>query len=155
LGSARRLSICGPMVRETAADAQDWTSSILVPPCNPLILGASPGECFVATQVSGVVGSSCIASPSFSPIWALPRHPLRCDKGTARIIFLGNATPPKDRGPKRKTGKRSSDDCIDAWCRTILDTSRKRLRLVPDNEKVRNLWFCYKRLARNIWRERR
>ena len=154
-GSTRRLSICGPLVRETAADAQDWSSSLLVPPSNPLILGASPGEYIVATRVSGVVGSSCIASPFFSAVWALPRYPLRCDKKTVRIIFLGNAAPPKARRPKRTTGKRSNDDCIDAWCRMILDASRKGLRLVPDSEKVQNLWFCYKRLARSIWRERR
>ncbi|NOZ72234.1 MAG: hypothetical protein GXP38_10030 [Chloroflexi bacterium] len=154
-GSDRRLSICGPLVRETVTDAQDWAPSLLVPPSNPLILGASPGECCIATRVSGVVGSSCVASPSFSPVWALPRQPLRCDKKTARIIFLGNATPPKARGCKRKTGKHKNDDCIDAWCRMILDASRKGLWLVPYNEKVRNLWFCYKRLARSIWRERR
>jgi len=154
-GSDRRLSICGPLVRETATDAQDWAPSLLVPPSNPLILGASPGEYCIATRVSGVVGSSCVASPSFSPVWALPRQPLRCNKKTARIIFLGNATPPKARDCKRKTGKRKNDDCIDAWCRMILDASRKGLWLVPYNEKVQNLWFCYKRLARSIWRERR
>ena len=154
-GSDRRLSICGPLVRETATDAQDWAPSLLVPPSNPLILGASPGEYCIATRVSGVVGSSCVASPSFSPVWALPRQPLRCNKKTARIIFLGNATPPKARDCKWKTGKRKNDDCIDAWCRMILDASRKGLWLVPYNEKVQNFWFCYKRLARSIWSERR
>ena len=95
--SDRRVSICGPLVRDAFGRQHDWTATIQVPETNTVILGAAPEEHALALRASEVRGMPCYASPSFRPVWALPPDPLRCSKHTTRILFLGEYLEPIPR----------------------------------------------------------
>ena len=152
-GSSRRVSICGPLVREAPADQHDWPAAIQVPETNTVILGAAPGEHTFATRASEVRGMPCFASPSFRPIWALPPDPLHSSKKTVRILFLGQHIEPIPQ-PAGYLATRCCPD-VDTWSKLVLDASRKGLAIEPDTECVRALWRRYKRTARQIWRSRK
>src|SRR5262249_45426159 len=74
--------------------------------------------------------------------------PLHCSKSTTRIRLVGEAAEPvtqaQGRGP-----------AVDAWCRAILDASRKRLSIEPETPETRALWLRYRRAARHVWRARK
>lgn len=151
--SNRRLSICGPLVREASTNQQGWSPAIQLPETHPVILGAVPGEHTLATRASGVRGTVCLTSPSFRPVWALPPDPVHCNKEITSILLVGEAAEPAIRRDTPPPIGRRRD--IDAWCRLILDASRKGLATEPDTEHVRALWLAYKRAARRIWRSRK
>ncbi len=152
-GSDRRVSICGPVVRDASASHDDWTTMIQVPYRNTVILGAAPGEHALAVRASQVRGMPCIASPSFRPVWALPPDPLRCIKRTSRILFLGEHLEPIPRVVRHPISRRHPG--VDTWANLILNASRKGLVIEPDTERARALWGRYKRAARSIWRFRK
>jgi len=153
-GSAQSISICGPLVQALDAERHGKMSSISVPETNPVLLGAAPGEYALARRVPGVRGAPLIASPRFRPIWALPCDPLHCDKTAVSILLIGEEKPQVRESGSVATARASSDLNLDAWYRSILDASRKGLRIEPDTEPVRALWLSYKRVARRIWRAR-
>jgi len=153
-GSKGRIGICGPMVRWVSDGPEGW-SSLCVPESNPVILGRAPGQIVVAEAVSGVRGALSVASPPFCAVWALPRDPLHSDKQLARILLVGEACPPERRLENPRATAAHHDASVEAWCRLILDASRKRMSTQPDTESVRALWLEYKRLARRIWRSRK
>lgn len=154
-GSKRRTAICGPLSRSVSDEIDSRFGSVIVPEANPILLGGTPGQLVFAESASGVRGTPLIASPPFSPVWALPLDPLHCDKRTARILLIGEMASPEvaSRNPKQRgiLGNRS----IEAWCRFILDSSRKGIRTEPDNQDTRALWLQYKLVARCIWRGRK
>ncbi len=153
-GGTRRLAVCGPIVR--AAATEPWGSeSISVPETNPILLGPEPGQIVMAVKASPLRGAPRIASPSFRPIWALPRDPLHCDKRTTRILFVAGSEVPEP-GTQRASGPRSGTDAdITRWSQLILNANRKGMTTDPETESVRALWLSYKRIARRIWRSRR
>jgi hypothetical protein len=153
--SDQSMSICGPVVCAKSGESQVMAPSFLVPESNPVVLGATPGQYLVATKASAVRGLPCIVSPSFQPIWALPRDPLHCHKKTVRIILMREALPSESDGPVQKCTRRMVNDDVLAWCRIILGASRKGLQTEPDNENVWKIWLSYKRLALQIWRARK
>ncbi len=153
-GSKGRIGICGPMVR-WVSDGPESCSSLCVPESNSVVLGRTPGQIVVAEAVSGVRGALSIASPPFCAVWALPRDPLHSDKQLARILLVGEACPPETRHENPRATAAHHDASLEAWCRLILDASRKRMSTQPDTESVRALWLEYKRLARRIWRSRK
>lgn len=151
-GSGRRIAICGPLVRCVSGETPRWSVSVAAPAANPVLVGKTPGQQVIAESASGIRGAPLVASPTFSPVWALPRNPLRCDKKTARIRLVGEMTPPDAAGGAWKGCDGCGDLSIEAWCRVILDANRKGIRTEPDTEDVRALWLQFKVLARSIWR---
>ena len=152
-GSDRRVSICGPVVRDASASQDNWPPTIQVPETNTVILGAAPGEHALAMRASQVRGMPCIATPSFRPVWALPPDPLHCIKQTNRILFLGEHLEPIPRLVHYPAAR--GHPGVDTWANLILNASRKGLAIEPDTERERALWRRYKRAARNIWRSRK
>ena len=151
--SGRRVSICGPLVREALGSQHDWKDTFQVPETNTVILGAAPGEYALAIRASEVRGMPCLASPSFRPVWALPPDPLRCRKQITRILFLGEYVEPIPRIAGHPAVRRHIG--VDTWSELILDAGRKGLSIEPDTERVLALWRRYKRTARSIWRSRK
>jgi hypothetical protein len=153
-----RIAICGPLVRaftDPEVDGEDAATSeiIQVPPTNPVLLGSLPGQLFVAHSRSDVRGAQCIASSPFAPVWALPAQPLRCDKRENRVRLIGEPLAPGDgSGALNAPALRSS---VEQWCSAIRDAGRKGLAVEPATPAVADLWRCYKRYARDLWRRRR
>jgi hypothetical protein len=146
-----RLGICGPLVRPLAAE--DILGAVTggfeagsVPHNNPILLGAIPGQVFVAIARRDVRGARCLACPPFEPVWALPAHSLRCDKASCRILLMDSpdsAATPGGVGAGQ----------VSQWCSLILDASRKGLSVEP--AEGRELWNQYRRFARNLWKKTR
>ncbi|MCL4850510.1 MAG: hypothetical protein KJZ78_03905 [Bryobacteraceae bacterium] len=153
-GARRRLSICGPLVQEMAAEAPNRAPALLVPATNPIVVGAVPGQYAVAAQGSGVRGAPCLASPSFEPVWALPSDPLHSSKALVAIVLVGAPRSPEAPSRERQARGHYWSAAVEAWSRLILDAKRKRLRTEPDNADTRELWAAYARLARQIRRVR-
>lgn len=154
-GDARRLAVCGPIVRAASTEPFGAGASISVSETNPVLLGPEPGQIVMAVRASSLRGAPCIASPCFRPVWALPRDPLHCDKKSIRILFVaGTDAAEASREPRGGQVIGAGTD-VGSWCRHILDANRKGMKTDPDTESVRALWFLYKRLARRIWRSRR
>jgi hypothetical protein len=154
-GETRRLTVCGPIVRAVAAEPSGAGASIPVPETNPVLLGPKPGQIAIGMRVSAQRGAPCLASPSFHPVWALPRDPLHCDKKTTRIVFVGGKETWESPASADLGVNSARDSDVAQWCRLILDASRKGMPTAPETESVRALWLSYKRLARQVWRSRR
>ena len=154
LGEDCEFAFCGPLVRPAANDAQqDQRGTLLVPPGNPALLGARPGEIFFVHRRSDVRGAQCLGLPPFDPVWALPAQPLRCDKRNNRILLIGKPEAmPGDAG-NRQPAEDSHD--LEQWCRIILDASRKGLAVEPAPPATHQLWRSYKHLARRLWKRLR
>ena len=92
VASARQLSICGPVVQEVSG-APNKGPLLQVPDTHNVVLGPTPGDCFLGIRASDGRGVPRLVSAPFRPIWALPLDPLRCTKGT-RILLVGNLIEP-------------------------------------------------------------
>jgi hypothetical protein len=147
-GGSDRVAICGPLVRPlVTGDAIDTARSFegsSVLQSNPILLGALPGQVFIAVPRRDVRGARCFASPPFQAVWALPANPLHCDKATCRIFLV--ATPDGGAAPDGNATAGS----VSQWCRLIRDASRKGLSVEP--AAARDLWAQYKRVARSLSR---
>lgn len=154
-GSADKISICGPLVQFTTANAQRAGISLVVPETNPILIGAAPGDYVIAHRVSDVRATSLIAYPPFRPVWALPSDPINCDKQEIRILLINHEPPGTERRPSTLLRNTADEPKLNAWVHKILDAGRKGLRTKPDTDAVWSLWLSYKRLARSIWRARR
>jgi hypothetical protein len=150
-GASERMAICGPLVQQlgTGGAREDEVNSFGggVLRSNPILLGAVPGQIFVATPRRDVRGAHCFACPPFEAVWALPAQPLRCDKATNRILLV--ARPDRAAAPDGS----ATAGPVSQWCRLILDASRKGLSVDPAG--ARELWTEYKRFARNLSRKTR
>ncbi len=151
---SHRFEFCGPLVRPVSTSIlADQRRVVQVAPSNCVLLGACPGEVFIARPRADLRGAQCLGLPPFEPVWALPRQPLHCDKRVNRILLVGEPTarpcyaylesPPSDRRN------------FELWYRLILDASRKGLSLESALPATHNLWRDYKRLARKLWRNSR
>jgi hypothetical protein len=141
-------SICGPLVTGGHLGNPVW----LVPISTPVLLGSQPGEIYVAPIRQDLRIAVCLALPSFTPIWAVPRNPLRADKSTARILLLQDYTFGLQaiEAPKVPPSKATLQ-----WCIAILDCCRKGLRVEPPEDTALALWRSYRDLARRLWRASR
>jgi hypothetical protein len=149
-----RVAICGPLVRplETKDAPGDTTkrfddSGIHVLQSNPILLGAVPGQVFVATPRRDVRSARYFACPPFEAVWALPAQPLRCDKATSRVLLVARPECPADPDGSVIKG------AVSRWCRLILDAGKKGLSVEPT--AAGDLWAQYKRIARNLLRRAR
>jgi hypothetical protein len=148
-----RVTICGPLVRPfTDDDPSDRSDRqvIEIATTNPVLLGAQPGEIFIASPRRDVLGARCITSPSFYPIWALPAQPLHCDKESTRVLLIGDFVVPRtDPVP---LGRRNGAPAVEHWWRVILEASQKGLSVTPETSAATGLWNQYKRRARELRR---
>jgi hypothetical protein len=151
-GGGDRVAICGPLVRpltigETLGEVANRLEADDFIQGNLILLGAVPGEVFLAARRQDVRGAHCFPSPPFDPVWALPEQPLRCDKTTCCIRLVGDMSAPTNGvGPDHA----GSTGAVSQWCRLILDASRKGLPVTPPAAEA--LWLRYKRFARSLWR---
>lgn len=141
-------SICGPLVTGGRLGDPVW----LVSTSTPVLIGSKPGEIYVAPIRQDLRIEVCAASPSFTPIWAVPRNPLRADKSTARILLIQDYTFALQavEVPQFPPSKATLQ-----WCITILDCCRKGLRVEPPEDTAVALWRSYRDLARRLWRASR
>jgi hypothetical protein len=152
-GEDHKFEFCGPLVRPIAAIGRsDQRQVVQVPPSNPILLGARPGEVYFARLRSDLRGAQCLAMPPFDPVWALPPQPLRCDKRANRILLVGEPSAGISNASRETVCDRRS---LEMWCRLILDAGRKGLALEPASLSTRDLWRRHKRLARSLWRNLR
>lgn len=145
-GAEASASICGARVTEAGK------SVLLVPSTTPVLLGSQPGEIYVAPVRQDLRTSVCPAFPLFTPVWAVPRDPLRSDKRTARVALLKEHSPAVQGG--RVLGLAPSSMTL-KWCIAILDCCRKGLSVEPAGHDARELWRSYRELARSLWRASR
>ena len=135
------VAICGPLVATppTAANRRIFT----VPMTNPILVGAEPDQVFRCSPRSVAFWKGFVP---FEVVWALPLHPLTCDKKTSRIINF--ATTAVSHNLRPSTFSHS-------WCTAILDASRKGLRIESDTPDLSVIWREYKKVAKSILRRRR
>lgn len=151
--TVQEFSFCGPLVRSTDfAEVPETDPRSLqffqVPPSNPILIGAKPGDVFQAHPRRDLRGAPCLALPKFDPVWALPVQPLHCDKKTSRVLLIGNATEIQEPEGGQYSISQSSD--VDRWFRLILDASRKGLSVEPADRDIKHLWDIYKDAARRL-----
>jgi len=147
-----RPVVCGVLVRPPRLSAEGG-QAILCASSNPVLLGAIPGEVEVCRPRDDLRAGTCIGFPWFTPVWAAPFDPLRCDKRTARVVLVGSPRPvkPRDRIHVGRPELRR----IAAWCSAILAVGRKGLDVNPPGPETTALWQAYKRTAKAIWRRLR
>ncbi len=133
--------VCGPLVLLKPEAANRWIFS--VPMSNPLLLGAEPGQIFRCPSRSVARWKGLVP---FDVVWALPAHPLLCDKKTARILQFAN----KPVVPHKNSTRPEL-----AWSNAILDAARKGLRVENESPDSAVRWSNYKKAARRIWRAAR
>ncbi len=153
-GGGDRVAICGPLVRPlttgyTLREVTNRFEADDVLRSNPILLGAVPGQVFVAVSRRDVRSAYYIAFPPFDPVWALPAQPLRCDKTAHRILLVGDGGAPGNWVGQDST----RNAAVLEWCRLILDASRKRLSVEP--VAAGDLWLTYRQFARSLWRRSR
>ncbi|TAK45286.1 MAG: hypothetical protein EPO27_10740 [Betaproteobacteria bacterium] len=157
-----RPAICGVLVRAPKAVQSD-TRPTIVAVSNPVLIGAKPGEIEVCVPRKDVPSGSCVAFPTFEPVWAIPASLRRRDKRGARVILIGPQRPvetethPANKRPKgrRMSRRRALGLGTYAWCRSILAAGRKGLQPDPRHRDIENLWKTYKRFAKVLWGNRR
>lgn len=112
-----RLGICGASVRSFEGSAGAYV--VLIPPENPTLLGAEPGQIFYGSQNREVRRSLYTVPVPFEPVWAIPFDPLHADKRTARILLIGAPHVPQvvDLRDRSIPG----DHPILRWCYAIRD----------------------------------
>lgn len=147
LSRGHLVSICGPVVFST----DDDTRLSLIPASNNCLIGSVPGEIELISQSSEIRGSTLLAQASFPAVWNLPANPLRCDKANSSVRLM-KALPLVS--PERIS--HPADRCnVLRWCQTILNASRKGLRVYPDTDDAKSLWLEYKKKARQLRRQLR
>jgi hypothetical protein len=144
------FTFCGPLVRPAGIDYAGARRPIQVPPSNPVLVGAQPGEVFFAQRRRDVRGAQCLGLPPFDPVWALPAQPLHCDKRTNRILLVEEPMAVRDDAGERLPAAGGRDR--ERWCRVILDASRKGLEVEPASPATQELWRAYKQRARSLWK---
>lgn len=152
-----QIGICGPLVQSYTIDGTENQSArsnvVQVPASNPVLLGRFPWEVFVGVPRTDLVGAPFIASPPFSPVWAVPLQPLRCRKPLHCILLVGEPIDPGSNSLQQAQG--ADREAEHRWYSSILDAGRKGLPVAPDNMTAQNLWHRYKACARVLWKIRR
>ena len=150
----QELALCGPLVRSGSVDTHPGQrGTFLVPPSNPVLLGAQPGEVYFAYRRLDVRGAQCLGSPPFEPVWALPAQPLQGDKRRDRILLVGAPLAARNDAGKRQRAEGGYE--LERWYQLILNASRKRLVVEPGSPATVQLWRSYKQLARHLWKKSR
>ena len=148
----QELTLCGPLVRFGRIDTHPGQrGTIQIPPSNPVLLGARPGEVYFAYRRLDVRGTKCLGSPPFDPVWALPAQPIRGDKRRDRILLVGELLAARNDAGERQRTEGGYE--LERWYQLILNASRKRLTVEPESPATVQLWRSYKQLARHLWKK--
>lgn len=147
VGPARGAGcVSGALVSSVRAPG---SPALLIPAATPVLIGRRPEEVYVATVRTDVRTAHCLAFPGFTPVWAVPQHPLQVQRATTQVLHLGGALEPLwERTANRIKISRNTL----TWYRTVLDCHRKGLIPAPLNTTIQSLWRSYKKVARNIRR---
>jgi hypothetical protein len=141
----KRPAVCGaltlPPLSSEAEGSELNRRGLVIAASNPVLLGASPGQVYVAALRGDLRSRSCTVFPPFEPVWALPSDPLHCEKSRTRVLLVGPLREPDVLIPSPNTP---------AWCSAILAASRKGLFTQPDTGAVVAVWSRYKQLARAL-----
>ena len=144
-----KLALCGPVVWFSTFESHpDQRRAIRVPPSNPVLLGARPGEVYFAYRRPDVRGAPCLGSPPFNPVWALPAQPLQGDKRRDRILLVGEPLAAHNDAGGQQRGGSGGD--VERWYQMILNAGRKGLAVEPESLATDQLWRSYKQLARRL-----
>jgi len=143
-------AICGASIHQVAG--AKWRQ-IRVPVCNPVLVGAHPGEVFHCAMRTDVRCDFLTVLAPFDPVWALPRDPAHVDKRTARIVLLQPAEPVIAR--ELPSGKRRVSYALRSWVAVINDAGRKNLELSSTDDDANGLWRRYRTAAKQLWRKMR
>lgn len=136
-------SICGTLVKE------EGVASLLVPASMPVLLGARPGQIYVAPVRNDVRLPVALAFPPFAPVWAVPTDPLHANKTASRVLLIQSHAPSP---PEQTIRHLQPSRQVLQWSAAILDCCRKGLSIEPADEVTRKLWRSYRELARRLWR---
>jgi hypothetical protein len=151
-----RPAVCGVTIRPPKPKPSK-SRCVITLGFNSILIGTAVGEieyCLVRRFDRITVA---LGFPAFDPVWSLPSDPLGCNKSTARISLVGESCQPL-HPPfsvlRRRWGNAHSRDVrhVRAWCKLILDASRKGLRIEPDSVSSVDLWHRYKKTAKAVWR---
>jgi hypothetical protein len=140
-GDASKPSICGALVLAPRSH-RCGQRMLSVPVRNPVLVGARPGDIYTSERRSDVRTDELAAFAHFDAVWALPADAFHCSR-QSRVLSMGVTAPvlPPTRIPASETQR------VLAWCSAILNASRKRLGLQPDDQATRKLWDEYRRTA--------
>lgn len=143
----RSIAICGPIV--TAGDEGEVAA--LTPATNTCLLGAIPGQLVLCPQPYDVRIPEFVGVADFRVVWTLPANPLRSHKSTTCVCLLSSRSVDATHGEPPSADRQA----ILRWCQTILNASRKGLRIDPRTAEANRLWAEYKRAARRLWKQLR
>ena len=153
-GDNQEFAFCGPLVRPVATDGEnDQRRQAGRCPRHESRFSWEPVPARSIFYARGQrsTGHSALDYPLSIRLWALPSEPLRCDKNTNRVLFVGESAP-EDSDTSLEPGVRSD---VKRWCLLILDAGRKRLLIEPANPSTDDLWQKHKTIARSLWRKLR
>lgn len=142
-------TICGALVSACGSSA---VKQFFVPPSNPILIGATPGQIQYCEVRKDIRTDLCPVAPDFDAVWAVPSDALHTNKATTQIKFVGkNFCPPNNLPPRSSQLPKHTL----RWCTAILDSSRKGLAIEPHSEAASRLWNDYKKVAKRLWRAHR
>ena len=138
---------CGPAVVSRRRGKDLCQTQFMPVPGGYLAIGQKAGE--IVTTISNTeVNMPCSLCPSlFQPVWLLPANPYKKDKITTRVTLVGDifSKPYLDLRAEPNMHERNG---VLNWAKAILDCSRKRLPIFPDNPEVIALWEAYRNTAK-------
>jgi hypothetical protein len=145
--TGQSVSSCGPTVVSGRQGGNLYKTQFVPVPGDYLALGLKAGQ--VATTVSNMEGHMpCSLCPSvFRPVWVLPANPYKKDRATTFVTLVGDISS-KPYLNLRAAPNMHERAQISKWANAILDCSRKRLPVHPDNPEVAALWDAYRNTAR-------
>jgi hypothetical protein len=143
-------AICGATICQL--DGQQCTQ-VRIPVSNPLLVGAQPGEIFRCQIRNDLRSKAVIALVPFTPVWALPLDPIHADKRVARILPLNLLEAVMT--VEQPTRRFQLNNTIHKWVTAINDAGRKQLTLSDESDSARDLWYRYRTIAKQLWKQGR
>jgi hypothetical protein len=143
-GDGTKPSICGALLLAPRA-RRCGQKMLSVPAANPVLVGARPGEIYTIDRRSDVRTVELAAFAPFEAVWALPADAFRCSR-QSRILSLRASAPVRLPSARIRIVASEAPRLL-AWSGAILDASRKRLAVHPDDVALRKLWAEYRRTA--------
>jgi hypothetical protein len=143
-GDGSKPSICGALLLAPRA-RRCGQKMLSVPATNPVLIGARPGEIYTSDRRSDIRTDDLSAFAPFEAVWALPADAFHCSK-QSRVLSLRASAPVRLPAARGRIAASEAPQLL-AWSSAILDASRKRLAVHPDDRALRKLWAEYRRTA--------
>lgn len=139
-----QFKLCGPLVFSTHREAVP--KAIVVPASNNVILGSKPGQISYCARIPGPKLVGCV---TYDPVWAVPFNPYQCDRNSTTVRLLNNR--PIETIPHGQIPGSAIKQSV-RWATTILDATRKGLRVDECDPDASRLWVEYRTYARSLWK---